>query len=444
MITAEASRMLVDEVDEELSRGITLAYDGPGLREEICEVVQLRHSITALRMTGYLGAHGIVGGNPDQSALVNQVRRATASVDAVEAVVIEVVGRCSFGPLSDLPVKAIEDCRREMPRFRGYLEKRLTDQAAREVPDRHRIAEDILRVPEDQSQRNAWSFSRRPLGCSRHGAAARDRREGSGARIEWLGFLADSQEEVGHGGREGDVDDEPGRPGRRVVHRNFGTIGTGGLKTRRSLAHEAVPALALPAGTGHRVRPSDEHDVPATSRSAGGGGVLPVAVHDLGLNRHTLDTKPAQPQALQPDAGAVVDHQGGYDAPDPASVGGGVGPMIGEDAEIQVSGRYEACKEKRGKDHKLDQAPGQANQQALAPGVRGRLSWLSVHRIAEPPPARLGPVPGIKGPRTGTRYRFRRVVCVFQRRFGKTGICQDNLSAGNLRYAFRLPSALLL
>lgn len=120
-MTAETSRKLLNEVGEELSRDRTLPYGGIELREGASEVVQLQHSITTLRMTGHLGAHGIVGGTPDRSALVNQVRHATVPVDAAEVVGREVGGRCSFGPLSDLPLRAIEECRREMPRFGQYL-----------------------------------------------------------------------------------------------------------------------------------------------------------------------------------------------------------------------------------------------------------------------------------------------------------------------------------
>lgn len=159
VVTAEASHELVGEVDEELSRDRTLAYGGSGLREGVSEIVQLRHSITTLRMTDHLGAHGLVGGSPEQSALVNQVRRATASADAAEAVVSEVVGRCSFGRLGDLPIKAIQDCRRKMPLFRGYLEERLTEQSARQDPDPRQIADDIVaeyrKVIRGQSRRPA-------------------------------------------------------------------------------------------------------------------------------------------------------------------------------------------------------------------------------------------------------------------------------------------------
>jgi hypothetical protein len=117
------------------------ALRGIGLREGISEVVQLRHSITAPRIAGHLAAHGIVGGSPDRSSLVNQVQRATSSADATEAVVSEVVARCSFGPLGELPLQAIEDCRREMPRFRSYLEEKLSGQSTEHVWDPHGVAQ---------------------------------------------------------------------------------------------------------------------------------------------------------------------------------------------------------------------------------------------------------------------------------------------------------------
>ena len=144
VVTREASRELVGLVDGDLSRDRHQPYDGVTLREGVSEVVQLRHSITTLRMADHLGAAGLVGGSPTQSALIDQVRRATTPVAAAEEVVTEVIGRCSFGALSDLPTAAIEDCRREMPRFRDYLEERLTDQSADHVRNPHQVAELIL------------------------------------------------------------------------------------------------------------------------------------------------------------------------------------------------------------------------------------------------------------------------------------------------------------
>jgi hypothetical protein len=144
VVTTDASRELLNTVDDELSRNRLKPYDGIALREGVSEVVQLRHSITTLRMTEHLGAQGLVGGSPGQSALVAQVQRATSSIDATEAVVSEVISRCSFGPLSDLPLTAIEDCRREMPRFQQYLDEMLTDQPSGQAADPSQVAELIL------------------------------------------------------------------------------------------------------------------------------------------------------------------------------------------------------------------------------------------------------------------------------------------------------------
>jgi hypothetical protein len=69
----------------------------------------------------------------------------------------EVVSRCSFGPLSDLPLTAVEDCRREMPRFRQYLDERLTSQSSGQAADPSQVAELILseyrRINNRQSRR---------------------------------------------------------------------------------------------------------------------------------------------------------------------------------------------------------------------------------------------------------------------------------------------------
>lgn len=144
IVSTEASRELVNTVDDELSRDRQMPYDGIALRQGVSEVVQLRHSITMLRMTDHLGAQGLVGGSPGQSPLIAQVQRSTTSVDAAEAVVSEVVGRCSFGPLSDLPIAAIQDCRREMPRFQRYLDKSLTGHSSGQAVHPGQVAELIL------------------------------------------------------------------------------------------------------------------------------------------------------------------------------------------------------------------------------------------------------------------------------------------------------------
>jgi hypothetical protein len=144
VVTTEASRELVSAVDNELSRDPQKPYEGVALREGVSEVVQLRHSVTTLRMTDHLGAQGIIGGSPGQSSLINQVQRATAAADATEAVVSEVVSRCEFGPLSDLPVAAIEDCRREMSHFQYYLNERLVGQAPGPVLNPGQVAEQII------------------------------------------------------------------------------------------------------------------------------------------------------------------------------------------------------------------------------------------------------------------------------------------------------------
>jgi hypothetical protein len=145
VVTTEASRELVNSVDDELAHDRQLPYDGIAIREGVSEVVQLRHAFTALRMTDYLGAAGLVAGNPSQSTLVSQVNRTTSAVDATEAVVNEIVSSCSFGPLSDLPTTAIQDCRRGMPRFRDYLEAGLTGQLPQQSSgNAHQVAEIIL------------------------------------------------------------------------------------------------------------------------------------------------------------------------------------------------------------------------------------------------------------------------------------------------------------
>ena len=191
VVTAEISRDLVNAVDDELSHDSQLPYGGIGLREGISEVVQLRHSITALRMADQLAAHGLVGGSLDRSSLVSHVQQATSPVDASEAVISEVVGRCSFGPLSQLPLQAIEDCRREMPRFRRYLDEKLTEQAAGQIGDPHKVAEFILseyrKINRGESHRPAPEASWDVVGMVLpHTVVVK----AAGARIEWFKYRA--------------------------------------------------------------------------------------------------------------------------------------------------------------------------------------------------------------------------------------------------------------
>jgi hypothetical protein len=189
VVTIETSRDLVNAVDDELSRDRKVPYGGIGLREGVSEVVQLRHSITTLRMTDHLGAHGIVGGHPDRSAVVSQVRQAASSADATEAVVSEVVGRCSFGPLSDLPLRAIEECRREMPRFRDFLEEELTGQATGHPANPHEVAELIMseyrKVNRRETRRPPAEDSWDVVGMVLPHAVVV---KAAGARIEWFKY----------------------------------------------------------------------------------------------------------------------------------------------------------------------------------------------------------------------------------------------------------------
>lgn len=189
VVTAEASRNIVNAVDQELSGDHALPYSNVELREGVSEVVQLRHSITSLRLTGYLDADGIVGGSPGRSALIAQVQQAATSASAAEAVAREVVGRCSFGPLSELPIKAIEDCRREMPRFRRYLEDNLIERDTGEARDPRRVAELILseyrkinrREPLRPPAEDTWDVVGMVLP---HEVIVK----AVGARIEWLKY----------------------------------------------------------------------------------------------------------------------------------------------------------------------------------------------------------------------------------------------------------------
>lgn len=127
VIPMEITRTLRLRIDEELTENRDLPYSpGTGLREGVSEIVQLRHSMSTFRLADILDAGGLLAGGRERSPIIRSVERTTVPVDPREAVVREVVGRCSFGELSDLPLSAVEDCRRAMPRFSNLLAQRLS------------------------------------------------------------------------------------------------------------------------------------------------------------------------------------------------------------------------------------------------------------------------------------------------------------------------------
>lgn len=126
VIAVETARDLIREVDDELARLRAPAESRPkSLRQGVAEVVQFRHSMSVLRLTDHLGANGVMTASQDRSHLLTTIERATTATDRREKIVRELVSRCSFGSLSDLPLEAIVDCRRETSRFGALLEQHI-------------------------------------------------------------------------------------------------------------------------------------------------------------------------------------------------------------------------------------------------------------------------------------------------------------------------------
>jgi hypothetical protein len=152
VVSLDTTRALVGEVDDELRQNRSSPYAGrhTRLQQGVAEVVQFRHSMLLLRLVDRLGAGGVVTGHRNRSHLLSSVERAVKSADSHEAVVREVVDRCSFGSLADLPLKAIADCRRETARFSvvldGHINSPAVKQADRvsEIESARELAREIL------------------------------------------------------------------------------------------------------------------------------------------------------------------------------------------------------------------------------------------------------------------------------------------------------------
>lgn len=129
VVPMETTRRFMLEIDDELAENRGLAYDGgPALREGVSEVVQLRHSMSTLRLADALGANGVLAGERESSPTIQAIERATRPADPHEAIVSEVVGHCSFGRLAHLPMEAVAECRLAMPQFRDLLCRRIAAQ----------------------------------------------------------------------------------------------------------------------------------------------------------------------------------------------------------------------------------------------------------------------------------------------------------------------------
>ncbi|MEU4683030.1 hypothetical protein [Streptomyces xinghaiensis] len=126
VVPVETTRRIGREIDDELAESRDPAYGTePGLREGVSEVVQLRHSMSTFRLADVLDSEGVLAGGRERSPIVRTAERSTRPEDPREDIVREVVGHCSFGRLAHLPLRAVEDCRQAMPRFRDLLARQI-------------------------------------------------------------------------------------------------------------------------------------------------------------------------------------------------------------------------------------------------------------------------------------------------------------------------------
>jgi hypothetical protein len=148
---------LVRQVDDdlEITHGMTRPEPGSAaLREGVAEVVQFRRSVIGLRLADELVTDGLLTGRGRLAVLTAGIANPAGRQDQpgppvsppagqYGTVVRTIVERCTFDRLSDLPLTAITDCRRHMPAFRRFMERKIS-AATQEDPARlaHEIVEE--------------------------------------------------------------------------------------------------------------------------------------------------------------------------------------------------------------------------------------------------------------------------------------------------------------
>jgi hypothetical protein len=120
-------RDLVQGVDADLH--MTDRPDTP-LREGIAEVVQFRQSVIGLRLADTLATDGLLTSRNYAQSLADVLMADRQAPSEYGDITETIVDLCRFGSLSNLPLEAIIDCRRNMPAFRKYLH-----QKSAEAPD---------------------------------------------------------------------------------------------------------------------------------------------------------------------------------------------------------------------------------------------------------------------------------------------------------------------
>jgi hypothetical protein len=141
-------KALVQQLDEDLDVRAMPRERSSALQEGVAELVQFRQSAIGLRLADALMADGLVTGRNYSSIFTPDLARVVGATDQYGPVVQTIVELCTFQNLSDLPLKAVVDCRKHMPAFRRYLQRKIegptaktADQLAREVVNEY---QDIL------------------------------------------------------------------------------------------------------------------------------------------------------------------------------------------------------------------------------------------------------------------------------------------------------------
>jgi hypothetical protein len=151
VLPAEKARELVNGVDSELRvKDAAALVEQSSLREGIAEVVQFRRSLIAFRLADTLSADGLILGG--RHATFPHIREYSDTVETI-------VELCTFGTLSALPIKAIVQCRREMPAFRRYLDLKLAGQTGDHDP--RALAREIMNEYQQLLVRYAGSHTAR-------------------------------------------------------------------------------------------------------------------------------------------------------------------------------------------------------------------------------------------------------------------------------------------
>jgi hypothetical protein len=152
-------RSLVRQVDDELD--ITHPVeDSTALREGVAEVVQFRRSVIGLRVADVLATDGLLTAEKRAKTLTAGIDPPPEEPNRYGPIVQTIVDLCTFDRLSDLPLEAVIECRRQMPAFRRYLETRVTSSAEL---DPSRLAREIIEEYQDLLERYAQGHHARDI-----------------------------------------------------------------------------------------------------------------------------------------------------------------------------------------------------------------------------------------------------------------------------------------